>query len=70
MLLGAASSSAHQSTFESDTLTHFSFIFFRPLESLLVVLGFLFFLQPFLLKGLEGLVTVGLASGSKREKDS
>lgn len=28
MLLGAASSSAHQSTFESDTLTHFSFNFF------------------------------------------
>lgn len=55
------------------SLTHshiFLLIFFCPLESLLVVFGFLFFLQPFLLKGLEGLVTVGLASGSKREKDS
>lgn len=52
------------------SLTHshiFLLIFFCPLESLVLI--FLFFLQPLLLKGLEGFVMVGLKHGSKREKD-
>lgn len=65
---GLPSSSAHQSTFESDTLTHFPFNLF--LSSGITSHSHLFFLLLLLHKGLEGLVMVGLAPGSKREKDS
>lgn len=60
------SSSIHQSTFEPDTFTHFPFNLF--LSSGITCSRIFFFLQPLLLKGLEGLVTVGLKLGSVSEK--